>query len=79
MNLETIRLIEENAKNIAGIRIDGEFYNVDFVDVDDCGELYMIHAYQLDGNNMYYSYEFSANDLKDKTVQVYKLQLIKGE
>ena len=79
MSLETVRLIEENARDIVGIRIDGEFYNVDFVDVDDCGELYMIYAYQLDGNNLYYSYEFNADDLKDKTVLVYKLQLIKGE
>ena len=79
LDLNTIRLIEENAREIVGIRIDGDFYNVDFVSTDDCGELETIYAYQLDGNNLYYSFEFTLDDLKGKTIQVYKLQLIKGE
>lgn len=74
--LEDIVKIEENARETVGIRVNGTYYHVDCVDLDDTGDLYQVFAYQLDENNCYIGYVFETQDLINATVQVYKLERI---
>lgn len=74
--IETISKIEENKYDLIGIRIDGEFYHVDHVEMTDEGEFEFLLAYQLSDEEIYEPYTFYTEDLKDKTVILYKLQTI---
>ena len=76
MGIETIVKIEENKNDIVGIRVNGTYYHVDYVDVDECGEFYSLSAYQIDENDLYIGYDFYREDLINETVQLFKLQLI---
>ena len=91
MNREALKKIFENYSEIIGIRINGIYYHVNCFDTDtlcnyDFEELlddeyaldeYIAYTYQLDENNFYLEYDFTAQDiLNAKNVKLYKLQEI---
>ena len=76
MGIETIVKIEENKNDIVGISVNGTYYHVDYVDVDECGEFHSLSAYQIDENDLYIGYDFYEEDLINETVILYKLQVI---
>ena len=74
--IETLAKIEENCYDLIAIRVDGEFYHVDHVEMTDEGEFEFLLTYQLSDEEMYVPYTFYPEDLEDKTVILYKLQTI---
>ena len=76
MSLETLTKIVENKNDIVGIRVNGTYYHVDYVDVDETGDFYSLSAYQIDENDLYIGYDFYSEDLINETVQLYRLQVI---
>ena len=81
-----IQKVIDNKDSIIGIRIDGVFYDVEYVSVDDAEVFDMladdiiIRAYQVDSTDTYRNlldYEFTVKDLKDsKEVKLYRLEEI---
>lgn len=74
---EIIHKIERNADSIVRIRIDNEYYHVEGFDFDRLGNLITLYAFQLDENDMYEGYEFSANELTLHNIELFKLAEIK--
>ena len=69
--------IVKHRTDIVGIRLDGTYYDISFIDADVSDtESLVIYAYQLD-EGMTLEYTFNLEDIeKAKTVILYKLQEI---
>lgn len=80
-----IQKIIDHKYNIVGVRLDGMFYDVDCVMVDDA-ECYdvltpdevIMKAHQIDENECIIEFEFTVKDLKEfKEIKLYELKEIK--
>ena len=78
-----IQRIIDNKNDIAGIRVNGIFYSVDYVMVDEqlccdefCPDDIIMRAYQIGGYDNYIEYELSVGQLLVSNVKLYKLQEI---
>ena len=84
MQENIIQKIIDNKDKIVGIRINGVFYDIDFIGVDgqDCYDQFspcdtIISAMQIDEFDCVLKYEFSVMDIENaKDVKVYRLEEI---
>lgn len=84
MQENIIQKIIDNKDKIVGIRINGVFYDVDFVGVDgqDCYDQFsrydtIISAHQVDEFDCVLKYEFRVGNIKDdQDVKLYRLKEI---
>lgn len=69
-----IQKIIDNKHKIVGIEIDGNFYNVDYVSVNDV----ILHCYTTNTDtNVTENYYFEVKDIQNaKKIKLYKLEEI---
>lgn len=80
-----IQKIIDNKDKIVGIKIDGDFYDIDYISVDDAdcydqlvADDVILHCYTADTDtNVTENYYFKVKDIKNaKEVKLYKLEEI---
>lgn len=80
-----IQKIIDNKHKIVGIKIDGDFYDIDYVSVDDVdcydqlvADDVILHCYTADTDtNVTENYYFKVKDIKNaKEVKLYELKEI---
>ena len=76
--MDIVQKIKDNADKLVGIRLNGEFYDVDLV-YPHCSSDYhaLIRAHQNDCEKGIAVFEFNAGNIKDfKDVKLYRLEEI---
>ena len=86
MQENIIQKIIDNKDKIVGIKLDGNFYDVDYISVDDvdcydqlAGDDIIITAHTIDtvSDDGVMTFEFTVNEIKTaKEVKLYKLEEI---
>ena len=72
--MNIFKKIVKNKDRIVGIRVNGYYYHVEYVEVDTVGDFRYVSTYQIDDNDCYIGYDFYTDDLEGKEVKLYELK-----
>ena len=74
--MNIFKKIIDNKNKLVGIRVNGVYYHVEYVEVDIIGDFRYVSTYQIDDRDCYIGYDFYTEDLENAEVKLYELKEI---